>query len=566
VLLLTVHAALAAPEAGAPRLEDPPWVTDPAERERIEQAIPRQAIVPPRRPRRLLIFDLNVGYGGHPSIAYANHAFALIGEKTGAFSTVVSRDPTIFRAEHLRQFDAVFLNNTVGNLFTDPELRQSLVEFVYGGGGLMGVHGSSVAFTEWPGAREDWPEFGLMIGARGANHKDSTEHVFIRLDDPDHPLNRVFGGHGFDYRDEFFRVHEPYSRHRVRVLLAIDTEKTDVNAGQPRGDTYRADNDYALAWVRNYGRGRTFYCTIAHNPYVFWDANMLQFYLAAIQFALGDLAAPTTPSGRLTPAVSAQERLGWRLGLEPDGFAQGTLFETVDAAASLGLAYVGASQTQRVSAGIARNFDEPLSAEDLRAIRLKLDAAGVRLLTYSISRLPRDESGCRRLFEFGRKMGVETLIAEPSPESLHTLEGFCDEFDLNLAIRSGTVKGKSASRTSPLSEVAKLCQGRSSRMGACGNVGDWLRSGIDPVKGIRTLKERLLTLQLHDVNQRAPEAHEVPWGSGAGKTAPVLQEIRRLGLKPTMVSLQPASGASRTASEAARSIDFFNRTTLEMRP
>jgi type 1 glutamine amidotransferase len=39
-----------------------------------------------------------------------------------------------------------------------------------------------------------------------------------------------------------------------------------------------------------------FYCTIAHNPSVFWDAKMLEFYLAATQFALGDLPASTAPS------------------------------------------------------------------------------------------------------------------------------------------------------------------------------------------------------------------------------------------------------------------------------
>ena len=32
---------------------------------------------------------------------------------------------------------------------------------------MMGVHGTSVAFTQWPGAVEDWPEFGLMLAARG---------------------------------------------------------------------------------------------------------------------------------------------------------------------------------------------------------------------------------------------------------------------------------------------------------------------------------------------------------------------------------------------------------------
>jgi len=279
-------------------------VRPPGDQEKIEAAIPAKAFVPPQKPRRLLIFDLNVGYGGHGSIRTANTAFELMGKKTGAFDTVISRDPSVFKPESLRQFDAVFLNNTVGNLFEDPALRQSLLEFVCGGGGLMGVHGTSVAFTRWPGAHEDWPEFGFMIGGRGASHLTQDEHVFIKLDDPEHPLNQPFGGKGFECRSEFFRVHEPYSRDRVRVLLSIDNARTEQLQGQPL-KRLREDNDYALAWVRNYGKGRVFYCTIAHGPAVFWDPKMLQFYLAAAQFALGDLPAPTVPSARLTPAIRA---------------------------------------------------------------------------------------------------------------------------------------------------------------------------------------------------------------------------------------------------------------------
>ncbi len=80
-----------------------------------------------------------------------------------------------------------------------------------------------------------------------------------------HPLNQPFGGKGFEYADEFFRVHCPYSRHRVRVLLSIDIKKTDINQGRARGNCLREDNDYSLAWVRQYDRGRVFYCTIGHN-------------------------------------------------------------------------------------------------------------------------------------------------------------------------------------------------------------------------------------------------------------------------------------------------------------
>ena len=74
-----------------------------------------------------------------------------------------------------------------------------------------------------------------------------------------------FGGEGFDFRDEFFRFQEVYSRDRVRVLLSIDTEKTDMHQGQSFGKVDRPDNDYALAWVRSHGKGRVFYSTIGHN-------------------------------------------------------------------------------------------------------------------------------------------------------------------------------------------------------------------------------------------------------------------------------------------------------------
>jgi type 1 glutamine amidotransferase len=273
-------------------------VLSAADRAAIAAALPAKAPATPAKPRRLLIFIGNVGYPGHPSAIHAAEAFTQMGHKTGAFETVVSSDPSVFAAASLKRFDAVFLNNNVGNLFTDPALRRSLLEFVEGGGGLMGVHGTTVAFTRWPGAVEDWPEFGLMLGARGANHREADEPVVLKCDDPTHPLVRAFGGKEFTYRDEFFRVSDPYSRQRLRVILSIDTQKTDLDRGQWRGRRERADDDYAVAWVRSHGRGRVFYSTIAHNPRVFSDPKMLEFYLAATQFALGDLPAPTTPSAK----------------------------------------------------------------------------------------------------------------------------------------------------------------------------------------------------------------------------------------------------------------------------
>lgn len=536
-------------------------VTEEA-RARIEEAVPAKAIVPPAKPRKLLIFDVNVGYPGHPSRFYANLALQRMGEKTGAFETVVSRDPSVFEPKSLKQFDAVFLNNTVGNLFEDPRLRQSLLEFVCAGGGLLGVHGTSVAFTHWPGAREDWPEFGVMLGGRGARHRENDEHVFIKLDCPNHPLNQCFGGQGFEYRDEFFRVHDPYSRERVRVLFSIDTEKTDLTPKNPRWKQEREDNDYALAWIRSYGKGRVFYGTIAHNPYVFWDPQMLRFYLGAVQFALGDLPAPTTPSAQLTPAVKAQEKLGWRLGMTAYTFHKYTLFEAIDKTKELGLSYFGGLSFQKVSREIPKNFDCQLSDDELRQIRLKLDSAGVRLVTHFYARIPGDEEECRRVFEFGRKMGIETFISEPPLEALDTIERFCDEYDISLAIHNHGEK-QSPHYWHP-EKVLAVCKDRSRRIGVCADTGYWMRSGLDPIEGVRTIGDRLVAIQMHDLHELSPEGHDVPWGTGTGEVEKLLKEFQRLGIKPTMFGLEYSYDWFDSMPEVAQSVDFFNVVSLKL--
>lgn len=563
--ILSGLALVSVGAAAEPKIAAPPYLADSAARATIERAVPREPLVKPARPRRLLIFTRNVGYNGHSSIPYANEAFAQMGRQTGAFETVVSDDPAVFARDSLARFDAVFFNNTVGNLFTKPELRRSLMEFVTGGGGVLGVHGSSVAFCNWPGAAEDWPEFGFLLGARGASHKDSDEPVTIALDDPAHPLNGPFGGQGFPYRDEFFRFGEPYSRDRVRVLLRIDNERTDfTQGGRPRGKVVRPDADYALAWVKNHGRGRVFYTTIGHQPGVYQDPQMLAFFLGAVQFALGDLAVPTTPSARLTPAVRAHERLGWKLGLEAYTLHKFTFFETIEKTAQLGLAHLGGLATQRVSAEIAKPFDPALSDTELEQIRLKLAQHGLQLITYYIHDIPADPAGARRIFEFGRKMGIHTFLSEPKPEAIPVIASLCEEYGIQVALHNHGPK--LSPHTWHPDRVLELCAGRTPLLGAAADIGYWLREGIDPIAAIRQLGPRLLAVQLHDLDRAAAGGQDVPWGTGAGRTREILQELQRLCVKPTMIGLEYSRDWLESMPQLERCIQFFNTTVVELAP
>jgi len=64
----------------------------------------------------------------------------------------------------------------------------------------------------------------------------------------------------------------------------------------PGANIVRPDGDYAVGWIKTYGKGRVFYTTLGHNANLFFSPQMDQFLMNSIQFILGDLDADTTPS------------------------------------------------------------------------------------------------------------------------------------------------------------------------------------------------------------------------------------------------------------------------------
>jgi type 1 glutamine amidotransferase len=268
--------------------------------ERIEKAIPGKATVQPKKARKLLVTNfVNIkdrpGYG-HASIPHGNLALKLMGQKTGAYEMVLNNDTLQFRPENLQQYDAVCFNNTTGVLFTDPELRKSLLEFIKSGKGFIGFHAAAATMCQYP-KYDYWPEFGEMLGGfeDGGHPWTYDEYMKIKLEDPGHPLNAAFKGKGFFIKDEAFQFRHGYTREKLHILFGIDASDEDFQRRRILPERIK-DRDLALSWVRNYGKGRVFYCALGHNPETFSHPALLQHFLDGIQFALGDYEVDATPS------------------------------------------------------------------------------------------------------------------------------------------------------------------------------------------------------------------------------------------------------------------------------
>ncbi|MCS7306098.1 MAG: DUF1080 domain-containing protein [Thermoguttaceae bacterium] len=263
----------------------------------------------PQKPRRVLIWnspphlmpkDPHKGY----CIPYGQAAFCILGEVSKAYEPVVSDDLAIMAPDSLARFDAIVLNNASGPWITptdqdlqkpalralgadkeaiEKRLRQSFLEFVSGGKGVVCIHYAIAA-------NRHWPEFTELFGATFTGHP-WTEEVGVTVEEPGHPLVAAFGGKDFRITDEIYEYGPPYDRSKLRVLLSIDPATTNMGARWIQ----RKDDDFALAWIKPYGKGRVFVTSFGHMSQIFSHPQILQFYLDAIQWACGDLAASAEP-------------------------------------------------------------------------------------------------------------------------------------------------------------------------------------------------------------------------------------------------------------------------------
>jgi hypothetical protein len=195
-----------------------------------------------------------------------------LGRASGAFEATVATDATVLSEENLRNYAAVIFYTT-GELPLDEARKRALIEFVRGGRGFVGIHSATDTFYQWP-------EYLELIGGYFDGHPWHQE-VTVQVEDRGHPATAHLP-EKFTLRDEIYQFRS-WSRGRVHVLLSLDPASVDLS----KPGVKRADRDFALAWTREYGRGRMFYTALGHEPDVWRDPRFQQHLVGGIRWAIG---------------------------------------------------------------------------------------------------------------------------------------------------------------------------------------------------------------------------------------------------------------------------------------
>jgi len=219
----------------------------------------------------------------------------------------------------------------------------------------------------------------------------------------------------------------------------------------------------------------------------------------------------------------------WNLAMQLWTFNQVSFFEAVDKTSELGLSWIEAYPGQKL---FANNedlvFNADLPQEYREQIKTKLQCCGIRLVNYGVVELPDDENRCRKIFEFAKDMDIKTIISEPEKKSLDMIDDLCQEYEINVALHNHPKPSRYWNPDTVLSAV----KGRSKYIGACADLGHWVRSGLDPLTSIKKLGDRVISLHFKDVmHYNIPDMPDVLLGRGLAEVDFVIEEMRNSNFK-----------------------------------
>ena len=155
-------------------------------------------------------------------------------------------------------------------------------------------------------------------------------------------------------------------------------------------------------------------------------------------------------------------------------------------------------------------FPLDASDDDIKKMVNKVKGLGLTISAHGVNGFTKDAAANRRVFEFAKKAGIKNISAAPTPDSMDSLEELVKEYDIRIAIHN---HGPS-DRFNKVVDLLRAVEGRDVRIGACADLGHYIRSGEKPVDVNRSLAGRLYGIHLKDFAEMKENTRGVLLGQG----------------------------------------------------
>jgi sugar phosphate isomerase/epimerase len=219
------------------------------------------------------------------------------------------------------------------------------------------------------------------------------------------------------------------------------------------------------------------------------------------------------------------EKLGWQVSCGLYTFRDRSFYEALDVIAGLGIRRIEPAFFLQLSKEQPDlKTSEALTPAQRKEMKKRIEDRGLEMASY-YAPLEADTTAFRKVFDFAKEMGAETLVAEPPAPVFEALDKLCQEYKMNVAIHNHSEAA--GSKYWKPENVLKVCAGRSKRIGGCPDTGHYVRTGLPPVDCLKKLDGRIIEVHLKDAAEMGnPDSRDVPLGEGKANYTQVLQTLR----------------------------------------
>ena len=188
---------------------------------------------------------------------------------------------------------------------------------------------------------------------------------------------------------------------------------------------------------------------------------------------------------------------------------------------------------------------------------------GVAPKAYGVQAFSKNHDNNKKLFDFGKAVGIEVFSADPDPDAFDSLDKLCDEYKIAIAIHPHGPSGNNKMhRWYSADIIMKAVKDHHPLIGSCLDTGHLIRSAqlgyhLDPAEEIRKMGARNFGVHLKDHDNKRKT--DVVFGKGVLKVDEVFKALHDVNFK-YMVSIEYEAKPEDPSADVAACLEIIKHS------
>jgi inosose dehydratase len=269
------------------------------------------------------------------------------------------------------------------------------------------------------------------------------------------------------------------------------------------------------------------------------------------------LAVPALRGEEKPKETAADPFGGFKLGAQSYTFRKFKLEQALQRMQKLGLKYGEFYQAH------CPLTDKPAA---IKAFLSLCKDYGVTPLAWGVQHFGKDHDANKRIFDFGKALGLKMFSASPSKDAFDSLDKLCDEYKIAIGIHPHGPIGKDKLDTWYSAEIImEAVKDHHELIGACLDTGHLIRAAqlgkkLDPAQQVRKMGKRNFGMHLKDHDNKRHT--DVIFGKGVLDVAEVLKALREVKFNG-LISIEYEANADEPTEDVKACIQVFKEAAAK---